>query len=65
MLNMNNNKKNQCNMTKLSNNGSLQTYRTAINFINNIKDLLLAFSLPLILIDVTGGEKRVANKSIR
>ena len=32
------------------------THRTAINFIYNIKDLLLAFSFPLVLIDVTGRE---------
>lgn len=36
-----------------------QTYWTAIDFINNIEDLLLAFSLPLVLIDVSGGEARV------
>lgn len=34
------------------------THRTAINFINDIKDLLLAISLPLVLIYVTGGKKR-------
>lgn len=36
-----------------------QTYWTAIDFINNIEDLLLAFSLPLVLIDVSGGGARV------
>lgn len=35
-----------------------QTYRTAINFINNIKDLLLALSFPLVLIDVTVWEEK-------
>lgn len=37
------------------------TYRAAVHFINNIKDLLLAFSLPLVLIDVTRGRKGRAN----
>lgn len=34
------------------------THGTAVNFINDIKDLLLAFGLPLVLVDVTGGEER-------
>lgn len=33
------------------------THRAAVNFINHVKDLLLAFSLPLVLVDVTEEHK--------
>lgn len=33
-------------------------YRTTVNFVNHIKDLLLAFSLPLVLVDVSGGKRQ-------
>lgn len=39
------------------------THRTAIHFINDIKDLLLAFSLPLVLVDVTGGNETERGRS--
>lgn len=39
-----------------------QTYWTAIDFINNIKDLFLAFGLPFVLVDVTVGRVYVKNK---
>lgn len=38
------------------------TYRTAIDFINHIEDLLLAFGLPLVLVDVTGGRRKGLRK---
>lgn len=34
------------------------TYGTTIHFINDVKDLLLPFSLSLIFIDMTGGEEQ-------
>ena len=37
---------------------SATTYRAAVDFVHHVKDLLLAFCFPLVLIDVTTDQSR-------